>query len=612
MKITDVNNPIVTETTSSGNYFGCSWTDIDNDGKLDLYINKSVVFKNTGGGNFVKLNTAMPNQNGNLGNSWADYNNDGFIDCFVVSTGGSFSYLYKNEGNGIMNKVLTGVIADSSYNTGWGCSWADYDNDGFADLFITAANNFGVVNHSNRFYHNNGDGTFDRLTVHGITDTLGPFTIPTWSDYDQDGDVDLFIGTGPGGSTSQDYIYKNMLTETGTANLVRLYQPPLTTDLHDGQNWNLIDYDNDGDLDAYITNYANNVPNNLYKNNNGVYEKMTSAQVGNIVSDLGMFLTNLWGDFDNDGDLDCFVTRESAKALYYSNNGNGTFTRNDSLAIVTAPATNFGATAGDYDNNGSLDLYVTGTTSSKGLYRNDLSNGNKWINIKCSGNRNSNTSLSNASALGTKIKAKAVINGVPVWQFREINAQNSFNSMNMLNVHFGFGNATAIDSLIIIWPRGLRETITNVQLNGFYNAVEGQGIVSGIESEGNNSVPEGFNLYQNYPNPFNPVTKIKYELKDANYVSLTVFDILGNEVRSLVKNNQPAGSYEVTFDGEGLSSGIYFYKIDVSSNQLALNSNQPALSSNQPGVNSSNQLGVSRSNLSAGRFSETKMMTLLK
>ena len=576
VKITDPNNPIVTETTSNGSYFGCSWVDVDNDGKLDLFINKSVIYKNLGNGNFVKLQTAMANQNLNLGNSWADYNNDGFIDCFVVSTGGSYSYLFKNEGNGVMNKVLTGDIADSAYNTGWGCSWADYDNDGFADLFITAANNFGVVNHSNRFYRNNGDGTFGRLDVHGLTDTLGPFTIPTWSDYDQDGDVDLFIGTGPGGSTSQDYIYKNMLTETGTANLVRLSQAPLTTDLHDGQNWNLIDYDNDGDLDAYITNYANNVPNNLYKNNNGIYVKMTSAEVGNIVSDIGMFLTNLWGDFDNDGDLDCYVTRESAKPYYYSNNGNGTFTRIDTLAIVTGANTNFGTSAGDYDNNGTLDLYVTGTSVSKGLYRNDLNNGNNWINIKCSGQRNSNNNFSNASALGARIKVKATINGIPTWQLREINSQNSFNSMNMLNVHFGFGNATAIDSMIIIWPRGLTETFTNVLLNGYYNAVEGQGIVSGIKSEGSNLVPEGFNLKQNYPNPFNPVTKISYELRSSDFVTLKVYDVLGNEVRTLVSNKQPAGSYEISFDGEGLSSGIYFY------------------------------------NLSAGGLSVTKMMTLLK
>ncbi|MEO8665556.1 MAG: FG-GAP-like repeat-containing protein [Ignavibacteria bacterium] len=362
--------------------------------------------------------------------------------------------------------------------------------------------------------------------------------------------------------------------ETGTANLVRLNLSPLTTDLQDGQVWNTIDYDNDGDLDAFLTNYSS-VPNRLYRNNNGVYERMTEAQVGPIVSDVGAYLTNLWGDFDNDGDLDCFETRDvPLPARYYNNNGNGTFTRMDSLSVVTIAGGNFGATAGDYDNNGTLDLYVTGSTSSKGLYSNDLTNGNKWINIKCIGG-GAMSNLSNKSAIGAKVKVKATINGVPTWQFREVLSQNSFNSMNMLNVHFGLGNASVIDSLIIIWPRGLREVATNVGVNTFYNATEGQGIVSGI-SNGNQIFPQKFELAQNYPNPFNPATLISYKLNFSGQVLLKVYNVLGKEVATLVNESKPAGSYEVTFDAEGLSSGTYFYK------------------------------------LTAGSFSDTKMMSLLK
>lgn len=563
VKVTDASNPVVTETFS-GNYFGASWVDINNDGRLDLYINRKTVYKNLGNGNFSKLATSIGNIPTNLGQSWSDYNNDGFIDCFVVSTGATSSYLYRNNGSENFDRIVTGEIGDSAYNTGWGCAWADYDNDGYTDLFISAANNFGIVNHPNRLYHNNNDGTFSRMTFHGLTDTLGPFTIPSWSDYDSDGDMDLFIGTGPGGSTSYDYFYKNLFSESGTANITRLYIPPMTSDLVDGQVWNWIDYDNDGDLDAFLTNYANAVPNNLYRNNNGTYVRMTQSDVGTIVSDLGLYLTNLWGDFDNDGDLDCFVTRESAQSRYYTNNANGTFTRRDSLAVVINSGSNFGATAGDYDNNGTLDLYVTGTSTSHGLFRNNLSNGYSWINIKCIGSAPS-ANGSNKSAIGAKVKAKANINGVSTWQYREISSQNSFNSMNMLNVHFGFGNATVIDSLIIIWPKGLTEVYTNLGVNQFYKAVEGQGIISGI-SEGKNFLPENFYLHQNYPNPFNPVTKISYELQTGtNFVSIKIFDILGNEVKSLVNKFQASGIYEITFDAKTLSSGVYFYRMELNS-----------------------------------------------
>lgn len=562
VKVTDPNNPVVTETLT-GNYFGTSWVDIDNDRLLDLFINRKVIFKNLGNGNFVKLESAMANQNTNLGNTWSDYNNDGLLDCFVVSTGGPFSYLYKNEGNGVINKVQAGDISDSLNNTGWGCAWADYNNDGFTDLIIAAANGFGNVFHPNRFLKNNGDGSFSRLEIAGLTDTLAPFTIPVWSDYDQDGDMDLFIGSGPGGSTSTDFLYKNMLTETGTADLVRLMTAPMATDQLDGQVWNWIDYDNDGDLDGFITNYANNVPNNLYRNNNGVYERMLAAQVGNIVSDIGSYLANVWGDFDNDGDLDCFITRDGGQqSRYYNNNGNGTFTRMDSLEVVTLSGGNYGATAGDYDNNGTLDLFVTGSTNSKGLFKNELANGNKWINIKCIGSGPVNN-LSNAAAIGTRVKAKTTINGNAVWQQREVSSQNSFNSMNMLNVHMGFGNATVIDSLIIIWPRGLKEVYTNVGLDQFYNATEGQGIVSGIVME-SQILPEGFLLEQNYPNPFNPSTKIKFSIPSDHsnsLFSLKIYDILGKEMQTLFTQKFSPGSYSYDFNGSDLSSGIYFYSL---------------------------------------------------
>ena len=562
VKVTDPNNPVVTEALS-GNYFGTSWVDIDNDRLLDLFINRKVIFRNLGNGNFVKIETAMANQNTNIGNSWSDYNNDGLLDCFVTSTGGPFSYLFKNEGNGVINKVQAGDISDSLNNTGWGCAWADYNNDGFTDLFIAAANGFGNVFHPNRFFKNNGDGSFTKLEVAGLTDTLAPFTIPIWSDYDQDGDMDLFIGSGPGGSTSTDFLYKNMLTETGTSDLVRLMTSPMATDQLDGQVWNWIDYDNDGDLDGFITNYANNVPNNLYRNNNGVYEKMLAAQVGNIVSDIGYYLANVWGDFDNDGDLDCFLTRDvGQQSRYYNNNGNGTFTRMDSLQVVTLSGGNYGATSGDYDNNGTLDLFVTGSTNSKGLFKNELSNGNKWVNIKCIGSGPSNN-LSNAAAIGTRVKAKATINGIEVWQQREVSAQNSFNSMNMLNVHMGFGNAAIIDSLIIIWPRGLKEVYTKVGLDEFYNAAEGQGIVSGIVLE-SQILPEGFLLEQNYPNPFNPSTKIKFSIPSENKNSLftlKIFNILGKEVQTLFTKKISPGSYSYEFNGNGLSSGVYFYRL---------------------------------------------------
>jgi hypothetical protein len=565
-KVTDPNNPIVTEPLA-GNYIGASWVDVDNDERLDLFICRKDIFKNLGGGNFTIITNSVPQQGSVLGNSWADYNNDGYIDLFVSSTtqANPSSHLYMNNGDGTFTKITTGDIGDSVNNTGWGCSWGDYNNDGWPDLVIAAAYGFGGVTHTNRFFLNNGNGTFTLIDTSAVTDTTAPYTIPVWSDYDMDGDIDLFIGSGPAtGQRARDYLFRNFLTEFNTPYLQRIDTGIIGTDLVDGQNWNWIDYDNDGDLDAFLTNYSSNVNNNLYRCDGlRYYVKTTQAEVGTIVSDPGRYLTNLWGDFDNDGDLDCFVTRDNGQTSgYYTNNGNGTFTRMDSLAIVTGPGPCYGATAGDYDNDGDLDLFVAGTSTTKGLYRNDTQNGNKWVNIRCVGGGPANN-LSNLSALGTIVRAKATINNTPTWQLREINAQNSFNSMNALNVHFGFGDAAVIDSLVIKWPRGLVQVYTNVDVDKFYKAIEGQGlteIIIGIRKTGT-SVPQTFNLYQNYPNPFNPVTTINYDIPVADFVRLAVYDILGKEVAVLVNEKQSAGKYKINWDASNYPSGIYFYKL---------------------------------------------------
>lgn len=555
-KVTDQNNPVVSDPGNpGGSYTGAAWIDFNNDGLLDLYSCRKSIYKNTGGGNFVKVNTVLNSAVNVLSTSWADYNNDGFIDCYVVSTVSSSSALYKNNGDETFTRITTGAIGDSAYSTGWGCTWGDYNNDGYVDLVIAAANSFGIVNHPTRFFHNNGDGTFTKIDSTHFALTLAPYTVPTFSDYDMDGDMDLFIGSGPAGSLARDFNYRNLLAETSLPYLKRLDTGILGTDLVDGQNYSFIDYDNDGDLDAYLTNYRFGTPNNLYRNEgNGYYAKMTSAQAGRIASDSGSSLSNTWADFDNDGDLDCYVTNDNSfTTRYYNNNGDGTFTRIDSIAVRES-GPKYGAVAGDYDNDGDVDLYVSGAVLTKALYENITNNGNKWVNIKCTGVN------ANRSAIGARVKVKAVINGQPGWQLREVNSQNSFNSMNMLNVHFGLGNATIIDSVVVEWPRGGRQVFTGIAVNTRYNLIEGMSLTTGTGSTGIEQ-PGSFRLGQNFPNPFNPQTKIEVDLSEDSKISLEVFDLLGRKVGQIAGGRYSSGRHIFAFDANGLSSGVYLYKL---------------------------------------------------
>jgi len=567
VKVTDASNPIVNEPLA-GTYIGASWIDVDNDELLDLYISRKDIFRNLGNGNFVKVLGSIPLQGPVLGNSWADYDNDGDPDVFVITTiqANPTSHLYRNDGNFVFTRILSGSIADSNLNTGWGCVWGDINNDTYADLFLAAAYNFNGVLHENRLFYNNGNGTFTRIDSTQTTDSLDAFTIPIFSDYDQDGDIDLFVGTGPANNIGgKDYLYRNLLKEQNVPYFLnRIDTGIIATDIVDGQNWNWIDIDNDGDLDGFLTNYSTNIKNRLYRcEAPHFYAKMTAAEVGTIVSDAGAWLGNNWGDFDNDGDLDCFITNDAGASRYYSNNGMGFFTRIDTLAIVTNGQT-YGTTFGDYDNDGDLDLYMAGTNSTKGLFRNETNNNNKWVNIHCIG-AGPTAGMTNKSALGTIIKMKAVINGVPKWQTREINAQNSFNSMNMLNVHFGLHNASVIDSMIVKWGGGLTQVFANVTPNKFYKLIEGQGlseVVIGISQVGT-QLPNVFRLEQNYPNPFNPVTKIRFSIPEYSNVKLFVYDVTGRLVTELVNSELTAGEYETDFNALNITSGVYFYTLST-------------------------------------------------
>jgi hypothetical protein len=176
-----------------------------------------------------------------------------------------------------------------------------------------------------------------------------------------------------------------------------------------------------------------------------------------------------WGDYDNDGFLDLFVaggtgTNPGTNFLYH-NNGNGTFKR-----ILTGSPVNDGdswsCAWGDYDNDGFLDLVLTGQPTTVLLYRNN-GNSNAWIKIKLVG------MASNRSAIGAKVRLQATIRGKSMWQMREINTGGGF-SCGPLEAHFGLGDATNIDQVRIEWPSGTVQTLTNVAPRQFLTVVEHQ------------------------------------------------------------------------------------------------------------------------------------------
>ncbi len=456
-----------------GNSQGSSIADFDNDGDVDLLIGNTssfgpsrpvLLYKNERKGYFTKI------QNGDLATqdqpkmmptaTFVDIDNDGDWD---VSTPCIF---YLNDGYGVFTKEYM----DPENEEGCGdqlTSWVDINNDGYLDCAI-----WSQLGRSNQLFLNNGDGYFSQIVDDPFTTTPLHSESLLWADIDNDGDMDIFSSNFSFlGSGIQDNRNSCFINEDGSFTMMGNTATLLKDTLGSGGgSWG--DYDNDGDLDLYVAAFRGT--NHLYQNKgSGDFDQFTIDPVEAI--DLG-FMGSAWGDFDNDGDLDLFVTSDLNDAgiadfanfnMLFENNGDGSFTEVATGNLKTDGG--HSCSLLDYDNDGDLDILVPngslGSPFINYLYSNN-GNNNKWININCRGR------ISNTSAIGTRVWIKANINGQNVTQMRELTQQTGLHSISSPRFHFGLGDAEIADSIIIRWPLGHIDTILNVPVNQFYLTIE--------------------------------------------------------------------------------------------------------------------------------------------
>ena len=461
-----------------------AWGDYDNDGFIDLVVTsahnsvnntaeKNVLYHNNRDGTFSKvMNTVISSIAQDWrGCSWADYDNDGYLDLFAVAndTDGfaGRDYLFHNNGNGTFTSMTTANTPGAftlTANESEGPVCADYDRDGFVDLYIAK---YGM----DWFYLNNEDGTFTQLanpTVGLATDNRDSYNA-MWSDYDNDGWPDLFVGVkDDSGQNQTNFLYHNQ----GNGKFSRVLSGSIGTDNDYSAACVWGDYDNNGCPDLFVTSgITRNGTNALYHNNgDGIFTRMSSAAVGSLVSDVTWFTQATWGDYDNDGYLDLFITSDGpfSKNYLYHNNGNGTFTRVMSGSLVNEAGLSYGCAWGDYDNDGFLDLFVAGGSDAAPavnlLYHNN-GNFNAWITVKLIG------TVSNRAAIGAKVRVQATIGGKTFWQLREVNTGDGY-CANQLDPHFGLGDATNIDALRIEWPSGCVQEFHNVPPRQILSVIE--------------------------------------------------------------------------------------------------------------------------------------------
>lgn len=388
--------------------YAASWADFSGDGFDDAIIVDSEtyhtsLFLNNGDGTFTELtdNAVYSNMGPSIACAWGDYNNDGNIDLYICNTGNngpaaSANFLYRNDGNNVFTRITEGEIVTDQ---GWsmGAAWADYDRDGFLDLYVA---NF---LEPNCLYHNNGDGTFSKITTgEAVTDNYNSYST-NWADYDNDGYPDLFVvnyfySQLPG---QNDCLYHNNGDGTFTKNTTALIANDQA--LTQGSSWG--DFNNDGWLDLFVTvNDFDVIKHNfLYKNNgNGDFTIVNTAPS----IDGSVSFGSAWLDMNNDGFLDLTVSNNgsSSKRLnyLYLNNGNETFTNQITDAATTTPIRDYCTTIADYDHNGYPDIFTPSysTTLIHGLYKNN-GGSNNWLSVRLIG------MYSNKSAIGARVMCYA-------------------------------------------------------------------------------------------------------------------------------------------------------------------------------------------------------------
>jgi hypothetical protein len=469
--------PIV---TTQGSYVYGVWGDFNNDGYLDLFVandsGTNLFCLNSTNDTFTGVTSRDPSQDtdfDHIGAAQGDYDNDGNLDV-AVSGGlavrsGLATALYHGNGDGTFSRIYDSIVTNRPGNFG-PCSWVDYDDDGFLDLFV-ADHGYNGSGGTNVLFHGIGDGTFSQISSGAIVTDKGDGFACLWADYDNDGFGDLFVcnlGRNNAG-ISTNFLYHN--NRDGTFTRVTNTAVHIGTDTWSrgspGGAWG--DYDNDGFQDLFVAG-NDGTSDRLYHNDAGV----TFTTVTNLARPSGTAsLGGSWGDYDNDGYLDLLIRTSEGHNRVLHNNGNGTFTEIGQGPIVSDNFAGYACWTGewvDYDNDGSLDLFVSrsannGSLASNVLYHN-IGNSNAWLEVKLVGQ------ASNRSAIGAKVRAYATIGGNTFWQMREVRAGGAYGGS--LVSHFGLGDATNVNTLHIEWPSGIVQTLNNIVPRQILTVVEHQ------------------------------------------------------------------------------------------------------------------------------------------
>jgi enediyne biosynthesis protein E4 len=517
----------IIETTGTG----VAIFDYDNDGWPDIFIVNgtsldSATFKkgptshlyhNNQDGTFtdVTQKAGLTHTGWGQGVCVGDYDNDGHEDLYVTYYGKNV--LYHNNSDGTFSDVSEKAgVAGSGRSWGNGCAFVDYDRDGHLDLIVANYVDFdlatapapgdrstcvwkgapvmcgpqGLPAAKNILYHNRGDGTFEDVSAKSHIDKAdGHYSLSVSTlDYDEDGWPDIFVAC----DSTASILYHN--NRDGTFTDVAITAGAAFNEdgrAQAGMGSTVADYNGDGKLDIFKTNFSDDTAT-LYRNNgNGTFDDVT------YLAGLGLNTKYLgWGamffDFDNDGWPDLLLvnghvypevdsqhlgsTFQEPRILYH-NSGNGTFAdiSADAGPGITTVHSSRGLAIGDLWNDGRLSAVISNMNAPPSLLVNDIHTTNHWIAFHLMGASYAAASQkyrSSRDAIGARI---TMTTGSRLF-LDEVRSGSSYDSNNDMRVHFGLGSATKLDSVEVRWTSGLLEKFDNLAVDRIHTLKEGLGI----------------------------------------------------------------------------------------------------------------------------------------
>jgi len=517
--IEEITTPTISFTTASISAPGSDRGAVDMNGDfLDDIVSISTstitINEQQSGGGFVQKSYAS---GGTYSASWSmaagDFDRNGYNDLVYGNSSGAHVVKANSTGTGYSIAATSNSVFTQRTN------FVDFDNDGNLDVFLcddTAPNEY-FINDGTTLTLWEGDASGAPIPGGlGVYSSGGNYG-SVWVDYDNDGDSDLFIAKC-GGETERrkNQLFRNNGNLSFTeVSIAANMNDPLST-------WSSAwgDYDSDGDMDCFVGSSLTSEAHKLMRNNNGVFEDITASAGLDIFTDKGH--ENQPFDFNNDGYIDIF-----SNGNILINDGDGTFT------VFPLSSPHEGA-VGDLNNDGFLDIF------NSQVYYND-GNSNNWLKVCLTG------TTSNINGIGARIEVSSPsFNSASSKkaQIRDVRSAQGFAYMSTLNTHFGLGSDSSIDTVTIYWPSGTVDIVVNPSINTSLCVTEGETL--SLESTITNDLIL-------YPNPTKGLLNLNadYGFENAVY---SVFDVTGKRVLNDRFNSN-------TIDVSELNTGNYILRI---------------------------------------------------